>query len=146
MPNSTATIERPAEAISPSQSCRSCGHQYRDHGSGAGCRHRDSDGDFCSCSLFQAIAPAGSRDIVAAAVAVARTKDQWTYFIDDGKPDLWVCDPPLPSPLGMDCPDHPTFPLIIKQGEAFCRRGLHFWEEPTGEHATSPKPPAERGS
>ena len=177
MSQSTATLE-PVNAVSPSQACRSCGHSYRDHSSGAGCRHRDSDGDFCDCSLFsmsvddalravadpnrqcrtcgheftthhqgylagcQAEGPCSCESflsrpgsdahvIVEAMAAVARTKDQFIHWIDDGKEKPFKCDPPLPAPIRLDCPDHPTWPLAIKGGRAFCLFGGHTWESPS---------------
>ena len=32
---------------------------------------------------------------------------------------------PLPRPVGRDCPDHPTYPLVWKERQPYCRRGQH---------------------
>lgn len=32
---------------------------------------------------------------------------------------------PLPAPIGLNCPDHPTFPLVWKGEGGWCRRGQH---------------------
>jgi len=32
----------------------------------------------------------------------------------------------LPAPTGVECPGHPTWPTVWKEGEAFCRRGQHY--------------------
>ncbi len=55
------------------------------------------------------------------ALRVARGKDQFIHSIG-GHP----LERPLPAPIGADCPDHPSYPLVIKAGEAWCRRGQHF--------------------
>lgn len=58
-----------------------------------------------------------------AALAIARTKDPLIHTLG-GHP----IEPPLPAPIGADCPDHETYPLVLVDGDAWCRRGQHVPE------------------
>jgi hypothetical protein len=51
-----------------------------------------------------------------AALVVARTRDHFTH----------IFGPPLPTPIGANCPAHATGPLVLKDGEAWCRFGQHW--------------------
>jgi hypothetical protein len=33
---------------------------------------------------------------------------------------------PLPAPVGVNCPDHPTYPLVWHGDYGWCRRGQHL--------------------
>jgi hypothetical protein len=39
----------------------------------------------------------------------------------------------LPRPVGRDCPDHPTYPLVWKERQPYCRRGQHHVAEEKGD-------------
>lgn len=56
---------------------------------------------------------------VRAALEAARQKPTVTLAND-----RWQSSP-LPAPIGVNCPDHPTYPLVIREGAAWCRRGQH---------------------
>jgi hypothetical protein len=58
---------------------------------------------------------------VRTALDAARGKDQFVHSLN-GVP----LRTPIPAPIGANCPDHPTYPLVIKDGEAWCRRGQHL--------------------
>jgi hypothetical protein len=36
----------------------------------------------------------------------------------------------LPKPVGIDCPQHPTYSLVWRDGQHWCRRGRHVVEPP----------------
>jgi len=57
---------------------------------------------------------------VRTALEAARTKDQLIHSLNGVR-----LQTPIPAPIGVNCPDHPTFPLVIKDGNAWCRRGRH---------------------
>ena len=120
----TGAVTEDAEAsINPSTPCASCGHAYREHASGASCRHRDDDG-LCGCSLFQTQALRESLIVTAAAaLEAARTRDRFVRSLESGHGMLPVT--PIPAPIGANCPDHPTYPLVIRGEEAWCRAGQH---------------------
>jgi len=59
-------------------------------------------------------------DEVRAALEKARTRDHLVW-LQDGTTKYG----PLPAPIGVDCPEHPSFALVIKDGEPWCRRGQH---------------------
>jgi hypothetical protein len=107
------------------RSCRQCGHDFRDHISGARCRVPN-----CDCSLFLSMMGSDEHLAVERVMAVARMKDQFIHDLPDGHGQMRIPPPGLPAPIGMDCPDHPSFALLIKGGLAWCRRGMHFWEPP----------------
>lgn len=58
--------------------------------------------------------------------ALAEIRQQpWVTHLSDGHGDPVKLERPIPAPIGVNCPDHPTYPLVIHDGHAWCRRGQH---------------------
>lgn len=62
------------------------------------------------------------------ALAVALAKDPFIRYLTGKKGEAEPLANPLPAPIGANCPEHPTFPLVLKDGGAWCRRGQHCFD------------------
>lgn len=67
---------------------------------------------------------------VVAALERARRRDHFVRELPGTRPmdPPTMLNPPLPAPIGIDCPDHPGWDLVLKQSYAWCRRGQHYYQ------------------
>lgn len=63
-------------------------------------------------------------DTATRALESARQRDHFIRELESGH-GVKPLSPPLPAPIGAYCPDHTTYPLVIREGQAWCRRGQH---------------------